>query len=243
MTTKNKIVIGLTGVAVGVFAFFLTRAAIANEFSAGFNYGNGICGTGEVSASMVYDRDDDGIPAHLRLGVSPNGSCSSQALTVDALVEARRYFGDTFYGVAGAGYDIRSLPFEYEPAATKQFYGQEVETAQALFGAGYDGGNWYVQATYNAVETDLADGGKLFPVQATFSIQHGDLEFNATSNVDTHQFDATYVLGQIEVSGRVSFGFDKLGSPAPDYLMADGMKYMRLGAPDPLYSFDIRWRL
>ena len=234
-------VVGL--IAAATLSLFVCQSR-ADEISAGLSVGNGICGTAEPAGAFSYDRDNDATPAHLRLTVGPNGGCSGQAVTVDFLAEARHYLKPKIYTFAGAGYDQRSVPFEYEPAATKQFYGQEVETAQALFGFGFDGGDWYCQASYNAVETDMVDGGTLNPVQGTCSFQlFGNVEINATTNVDTSAFHFDYDAGTITLSGSVSFDYSELGNPAPDYLMdqTTGVKYMQQGAPSTLYSVQAMW--
>lgn len=238
----------LAGIAVFsivvIYFVFFAGFVKADDISAGLSVSNGICGTAEPAGAFSYDRDNDQTPAHLRLTVGPNGGCNGQAVTVDFLVETRHYLKEKIYTFAGAGYDQRSVPFEYEPAATKQFYGQEVETAQALFGFGFDGGDWYCQASYNAVETDMVDGGTLNPVQATCSFQLlGNIEVNATTNADTSAFDFAYDAGTITLSGSVSFDYSDLGNPAPDYLadQATGVKYMRQGAPSTLYSVQAMW--
>ena len=216
----------------------------ADDISAGLGVGNAVCGKGEPSAAFRYDRDSDATPAHLNLTVGPGGSCAGQAVSVDFLVEARQYLRDKVYTFVGAGYDQRSVPFEYAPAAAKQFRGQKVETAQATFGIGFDGGDWYCQTSYNAVETRMVDGGTLTPVQATCSAQLLEkIELTGTTNVDTHAFDLTYDAGQISVSGSVSFGFSDLGGPAPGYITDEstGARYRQLGAPSTLYSVQLLW--
>ena len=214
------------------------------DFSAGVGGGNGACGSFEPTATVTYDRDGDTIPGHIKLGVGPNGSCNGQALTVDVVVNARYYFREQVYTFAGAGYDLRTVVYEFEPAATKQFYGQQVTSAQALVGFGYDFGDAYCQLAYNAVKTGLVGGGNLFPMQVTCSVQVlGTLEVNGTTNIDTHSVDATYDLGPISVSASVGFGYHKLGNPAPAFLqdMQTGKEYLQLGAPNPLYRFKAEW--
>ena len=229
-----------------IFIVLWAAAALswADDISAGLGIGNAVCGTAETSAAFRYDRDSDATPAHLNLTVGPGGSCAGQAVSVDFLVEARQYLRDKVYTFVGAGYDQRSVPFEYAPAAAKQFRGQKVETAQAIFGFGWGGGDWYCQAAYNAVETRMVDGGTLTPVQATCSAQMlGKIELTGTTNVDTHAVDFTYDAGKISVSGSVSFGFSDLGNPAPGYITDEstGARYRQLGAPSTLYSLQVLW--
>ena len=230
-----------------IFIFALWAAAAlsrADSLSAGLGIGNAVCGTAETSAAFRYDRDADDTPAHLNLTVGPGGSCAGQAVTVDFLVEARHYWREKVYTFAGAGYDQRSVPFEYAPAAAKQFHGQTVETAQAIFGFGFDAGGWYCQAAYNAVETRMVDGGTLTPVQATCSAQILEaIELSGTTNFDTHALDFAYDAGKITVSGSVSFNFSDLGNPAPAYITDEltGVKYRQLGAPEILYSIQLLW--
>ena len=213
------------------------------DMSAGLGLSNAACGTGEPTASVSYDRDGDVIPAHFRLGVGPNGSCDGQGVTVDALVEGRYYVREQVFTLVGAGYDLRTVPFEYAATSwgTKQFRGERVETVQALFGLGYDGGDWSIQAAYNVVENKLSDGDDLFPVQINARWNLDDIELSGTTNIDTHTMAASYKYGKIMFTGGVSYGFHKLDNPAPDYLMGDGQKYMRADPADPLYSFNVEW--
>ena len=253
-----QVVIGAAvfGVAVAIMAFLLAPHASAKDFSAGFGVGNAACGSAEPTASIVYDDDSDGLPMHFRLGVGPNGSCSGQGVSVDVLVEGRRYVNDRYYGVVGAGYDLRTVPFEYDATAwgTKQFRGEGVETVQAMFGMGMDTGSGFVQATYNVVENALADtlddngvvedkGGNLFPVSITAGWQLLDeqLELNATTNFDTAAISADARHGNIVVGVSASFGFHKLDNPAQPFLVGRDVKYERQDPPSPLYSVDLRW--
>ena len=228
---------------IGAICLSQFAEAADKTMSAGLGLSNGACGTGEPTASIAYDRDGDTIPAHFKLGVGPNGSCDGQGVTVDALVEGRYYVREQLFALAGAGYDLRTVPFEYAATSwgTKQFRGERVETVQALFGLGYDGGDWSVQAAYNVVENKLSGGDNLFPVQLNARWNLADLELSGTTNVDTHTMAASYIYRKIELAGSVSFGFHKLDNPAPDYLAGDGLMFLRADAPSPLYNFTIRW--
>ena len=218
------------------------------EISAGLGLSNQSCGTAEPNASIAYDRDGDVIPAHFRLGVGPNGSCDGQGITVDALVEGRYYVSEQIFSLVGAGYDLRTVPIKYATTqwGTKQLRGERSETVQALFGLGFDGGDWSIQAAYNVVDNKLSNGDNLFPVQINARWNLNDFEVSGTTNTDTHTVGASYKYGKILFTGEASFGFHKLENSAPDYLRAEmahdtSWVYWREDSPSPLYNFIIEW--
>lgn len=217
------------------------------DFSAGIDYENATCGTGEFGFSTLYDRDSDSIRGHMAFSGSPNGSCSGQGLSIDTVIEKQHNVRGNLFTVVGGGYDRRTVPFEYLApyggSNFKFFRGTTVETASAHFGFGYDlGENRYVQVVYNAVENRLNDGSKLNPISLVASYEiNDDIELNATTNFDTHQFGATWDVGPIELSANVSVDFQKLEHPAPMYLDEGGQMFMRAGSKPTLYHFAARW--
>ena len=243
--SRSKLKWAVVGFGVASLCFYLVEVNAA-EFSAGFGVGNAACGSAEPTASVVYDDNSDSLPMHFRLGVGPNGSCSGQGVSVDALVEGRRYVNERYYGVVGAGYDLRTVPFEYDATAwgTKQFRGEGVETVQAIFGGGVDSGSGFAQITYNVVENDLNDGDKLSPISITAGQRFFDdrVEVNATTNFDTAAISADATHGNIVVGVSASFGFHKLDNPAPEYLDGGDVMYNQVSPESPLYAANVRWR-
>ena len=225
-------------------ALAATIAFADDSLSAGFGASNAACGSGEPTANVRYDRDSDDIPAHFRLAVGPNGSCTGQGISVDAYVGKREYRGDHVFGLVAAGYDSRTVPFEYVRAIDadpfKHFHGERVETVQALIGLGYDcGDNCSVRLVYNVVETPLWDGGNMSPVSIAATYEWASVEFNAEANPDVQSLDVSWSDGGMEVSGSISWGMQDLDNSAPPTIG----DYAQAGAPDPLYSVSFGWRL
>ena len=234
----------LVATLAGAAAALASAGAAAQraEFSAGFGVSNGTCGSAEPTATLAYDLDADRMPAHFRLAAGPDGSCEGQAVSVDALIEARHYFRDRIFAVGGAGYDRRSVPFEFEATAwgTKQFRGVEVEAAQALLGLGFDGGDWSCQVAYNAVEARLQAGGRVLPIQANCRALLGAWDLSGTTSFDIHTLAASFRAGRVELAAEAAFGFHRLENPAPDHLEGD-VRYGRADPPSPLYSASVRY--
>ena len=247
------------------FAIFLIAALLpftasaakpkVNDFSAGFTFENLSCGSLEPTFSISYDRDNDSTPAHFRMSGGPNGSCTGQGISLDAVVEKRQYLGgDHWYAVAGGGIREQTQAFEYSGCSEgfKCFAGYTVRDVSARGGFGFDGGEWSIQLAYDAVENRLCqapdmgdcdpDADNAFPLQLSGSYRHrfmnGDLELNASTNTEFHALNATWDYGVIELSADFTFDYGKLNNGAP-YDKGDGM--FRQDPPGTTIQLGARW--
>ena len=239
----DKVSIGV----LAVLAAFVASHVLADDVSvsADLGYGNAACGTGEPSFGIRYDRDSDDVPAHFRLRGGPNGSCSGQGIAVDAYVAKRRPVTDNTFGYVAAGYDSRTVPFEYVRTDVngdpfKHFHGERVESVQALVGVGYDcGNNCSIRVAYNMVDTPLAAGGSVAPVQIGITYQVADIEFNVTADDTVQTFTAAWEASDIVVSADVTYGATDLANDAPASFEGG---YVLAGAPDVLYGVSVGLR-
>lgn len=258
------------------FAIFLIAALLpftasaakpkVNDFSAGFTFENLSCGSLEPTFSISYDRDNDSTPAHFRMSGGPNGSCTGQGISLDAVVEKRQYLGgDVWYVVAGGGIREQTQAFEYLGCLEdfKCYAGYAVRDVSARGGFGFDGGEWSVQLTYGAVENRLCqatdveedmdgmylrggecdpDADNAFPLQLSGSYRHrfmnGDLELNASTNTEFHALNATWDYGVIELSADFTFDYGKLNNGAP-YMKDGGLT--RADPPGTTIQLGARW--
>lgn len=240
---------------IAVIAALFALRAVADGFSAGIGASNAQCGTGVPTAYVDYDRDSDEVSAHFVLRTGPNGSCEGQGTSVDAQVSKRHELPSIWLFHLIGGYDQRVVPFEYEPAATKQFQGVEVVTVTGAvsFGAGlgdcFEDGDeapcWTVGLVYNAIEQDFEDGGGVSPISVVVSGRVGPFEFDASlmeRGIGT--FDVTWENERIRAAVRASNNQYLLDNPAPTFLedATTGHQYARLGSPPFVYAFDCGWR-
>lgn len=234
-----------------LFVLFGAAAAWGNTLVAGFGVGNASCGKGVPTAFVEYERNHDVSPVRLYVRTAPDGSCSGQATAVDASVAWRVPMGDSWGVSVGAGYDQRAIPFEYgcvvgnrdcRPLPGKLYRGVEVATPSALLGVWYDGGDWTVEARFDAVEQDYAAGGGVPPISVAYQHTLGPVVVEATL-MPRWIVDATVAtdLGdRMRLAGRVAHNAALLAHPAPLWVAAaDGSRWSRLGGPRTIYALDI----
>ena len=214
-----------------------SAGAADTTFVAGFGGGNGACGEFEPRAFVEFDRDDAARPAHVNVSVGPNGSCTGQGVTIDASVAQRFDVSGDLFAVVSAGYDRRTVPFEYLgcPDGFKCFHSAGVETSSVAVGAGYRLSVGTVSVNYNAVRNALADGGDLSPVSVTGSVAVAGAEIDFTVH-DEGIWDArvTRAFGRIQFGASVANNSHLLDHAAPAVM--SGLD--RAGGPNPLYGFD-----
>ena len=220
--------------------------------SAGFGFANAACGSGKPTFNFDYDRDSDDIPAHFRMGIGPNGSCAGQGVRVDAYVAKRKYLrgGDNLFLVAAAGYDSRTVPFEYVRTDLanasdpfKHFHGERVETIQGLAGVGWDcGDNCSIRVLWNFVDSPLLAGGNVGPVQvaATYEVFES-VELNLTADDTIRTLDVSWESDGMRVTGSMTYGANDLDNGAPAAF--DDGSYVQAGSPDPLYAVNFGWKV
>ena len=237
--------------SIAVIAALFELNAVGDGFSAGIGASNAQCGTGVPTAYLDYDRDSDDVSAHFVLRTGPNGSCDGQATSVDAQVSKRHELLGIWHLDLIGGYDQRIVPFEYEPAATKQFRGVEVVTVAGAVSVGAGFGDcrehpcWTVGLVYNAIEQDFEDGGGVSPVSVAVSGRFGPFEFDASlmeRGIGT--FDVVWEGKHIRASVRTSNNQRLLDNPAPAFIedITTGRRYARKGSPPFVYAFDCGWR-
>ena len=224
---------------IAIALAFACANSMADEttLAAGFGLSNGACGTGELTGTFSYDRSGDELPAHFRMSVGPNGSCSDQGVSVDASVAKRTYLNDDsrfFLNVAG-GIDIRTVPFEYtsDLSTFKTFRGYGVIATQAVAGVGYDcGEECSVRLNYNVVENDLGeldasgDFKHVGPVELNVTYKYEDLGFDLSLNDTVQSLNVSWDQPKFVITGSVTTGASDLRSDALAYI-CDGA-----GEPD-----------
>ena len=229
---------GLAGALIfGTAMVYGSAEAADSTFVAGFGGGNGACGDFEPRAFVEYDRDDAARPIHVNVSVAPNGSCTGQGIVIDASAEQRFDVSDTIYAVVAAGYDRRTVPFEYEgcPDGFKCFHSAAVETASVAAGAGLRLSFGTVSLTYNAVRNPLQEGGDLSPVSVTGSFRLLDSELDVTVRAEGI-WDArvTRQFGKVQFGASIVNNAHLMEHAAP----AEKSGLDRAGGPNPLYGFD-----
>ena len=236
---------------LSVVALSLSVAAAPRaEFAAGFGASNAQCGTGEPTAFVDYRRDADDLPARLYVRNGPDGGCAGQSTAVDASVAWRWPLRGPWEVAVAGGYDRRVVPFEYgcgpdpdpdcAPLPGKLFRGAEVETVSALLGLRFDGGDWSVEARYDAVAAEFADGGAVPPFSLAYSHRLGPALLEATLMArGVADAEVSVDLGRARIGARASANAAELAHPAPPFVAAGDRQWARLGSPRVVYALDL----